>query len=185
LRYTFHCASSAFSSPFRQRNSLSGHSKTSARGHAGSCKPDRVNLCCRYRAPELLQADKQAQLSYGKPLEVFSYSIILWQLWMLKVPYADFAYSIRGELRLKKHVVERKGRPVPTRPLNCPKWFCNLMQQCWDDAPGQRPTFQGIVVRARPCPQLALIKFCINGRLRCHAVRTSILIIRLHPVIKS
>jgi hypothetical protein len=77
---------------------------------------------------------------------------------MLKLPYADFALSLDGEQRLAKYVVDGKGRPEPSHPLTCPKWLGTLMRECWEELPGRRPTFKGIVVRACVSSQLALIQ---------------------------
>ena len=88
-----------------------------------------------FMAPEIL-----ATQPYGRPVDVYSFSLIIYVAYAEELPFATdkltktpwgFADAIRGGTR-------------PAVPRNCPPQVARLMVCCWDSNPDKRPTFQVI-----------------------------------------
>ncbi|XP_062519667.1 ankyrin repeat and protein kinase domain-containing protein 1-like isoform X2 [Corticium candelabrum] len=72
--------------------------------------------------------------------DVYSFSIILWQIKEMKQPFREGNYDlIRGN-------VIAGCRPLMTSDDGCPVTMETLIKDCWQDVPEKRPTFPGIVV---------------------------------------
>lgn len=65
---------------------------------------------------------------------------VLWELFTRQTPHAKLAAK---EVGLK--VLQEGLRPAI--PHNCPAPYSQLMQQCWDEDPTVRPTFEEILTR--------------------------------------
>lgn len=70
--------------------------------------------------------------------DVFSYSVVLWELLTHEVPYK----GLEG-LQVAWLVVAKEQRL--TIPSSCPPVFANLMRKCWDQQPLCRLTFKEIL----------------------------------------
>lgn len=71
--------------------------------------------------------------------DVFSYSVVLWELLTHEVPYK----GVEG-LQVAWLVVAKEQRL--TIPTSCPPVFANLMKKCWAQMPQDRLTFKQILV---------------------------------------
>jgi serine/threonine protein kinase len=87
-------------------------------------------------APELLTATAKAR--YTVKVDVYSYGMVLWELWERKRPYEEL-YS-----RFDIIDAARAGRR-PAISSGCPAAYRSLIQRCWHDQPARRPTFAYIV----------------------------------------
>lgn len=89
-----------------------------------------------WMAPELL--DNQS--SYNHMIDVYSYGIVLWEITAQAVPYRD----LDSPQIIAKVVSSDFRPPIPegTHPD-----IVNLIKQCWDRDPNQRPTFSEILNR--------------------------------------
>lgn len=76
----------------------------------------------------------------GKPVDVYSYGIILWTLWTQKLPYSDLRIKSPFQLMVR---VANGFRPA--LPLEMPAVLADLMQRCWGGDAKKRPTFHDIV----------------------------------------
>jgi len=86
-----------------------------------------------WMAPEVIQ-----QLPITPACDVFSYSVVLWELLTHEVPF-------RGLESLQvAWLVVAKGERL-TIPSSCPPPFANLMRKCWAAEPKDRPTFKQIL----------------------------------------
>jgi serine/threonine protein kinase len=92
----------------------------------------------RYMAPEVARSQ-----DYSFPADVYSYSILLWEVCTLQKAYAS-AVSVS---RLLKQVAHGKVRPSLERIDYCPATQ-ELLTRCWYPEPGRRPTFAKIVKHA-------------------------------------
>ena len=81
-------------------------------------------------APEVIEHNP-----YGQKADVFSFAIVLWELLTCKVPYADLT-----PLQAAVGVVQKGLRPPI--PPNVPPALAELMQQCWQRKPDDRPSFE-------------------------------------------
>lgn len=85
-----------------------------------------------WMAPEVFRSD-----SYEKRVDVYSYSMILYELICQEIPFGD----IQNKQRLGLLVCQG-GRPdLKAAPPDCPEAFLDLMVQCWDQDPVLRPDF--------------------------------------------
>ncbi|CAE7600513.1 SIS8, partial [Symbiodinium microadriaticum] len=87
-------------------------------------------------APELLTAMNKTR--YSVKVDVYSFGMVLWELWERKRPYEDL-YS-----RFDIIDAVREGRR-PTISSTCPPTLRSLIQRCWHEQPARRPTFAYIV----------------------------------------
>jgi serine/threonine protein kinase len=87
-------------------------------------------------APELLTATTKAR--YTVKVDVYSYGMVLWELWERKRPYEEL-YS-----RFDIIDAVRAGRR-PAIGSGCPAAYRSLIQRCWHEQPARRPTFAYIV----------------------------------------
>jgi serine/threonine protein kinase len=87
-------------------------------------------------APELLTSTAKAR--YTVKVDVYSYGMVLWELWERKRPYEEL-YS-----RFDIIDAVRAGRRPPIG-ADCPAAYRSLIQRCWHDQPARRPTFAYIV----------------------------------------
>lgn len=80
----------------------------------------------------------------GKPVDVYSYGILLWTLWTQKLPYSDL--RVKNPFQL---MVKVTGGFRPSVPSEMPKVLADLMEKCWTGSPSKRPTFDEIIAELR------------------------------------
>ena len=81
-------------------------------------------------APEVIEHNP-----YGQKADVFSFAIVLWELLTCKVPYSEMT-----PLQAAVGVVQKGLRPP--MPPNVPPALAELMQECWQRKPEDRPSFE-------------------------------------------
>jgi Protein tyrosine and serine/threonine kinase len=75
---------------------------------------------------------------YTEKADVFSFGIILWEIYTRAIPYDGMQ-----PVQVVAAVLGRRERPrIPSR---CPAPLSQLMQQCWAHDPNVRPSFNEIV----------------------------------------
>ena len=79
------------------------------------------------------------QLPVTAACDVFSYSVVLWELLTHEVPYR----GLEG-LQVAWLVVAKEQRL--TIPSSCPAVFAELMQKCWRQQPQDRLNFKQILL---------------------------------------
>lgn len=90
-----------------------------------------------YMAPEIIEGDTH----YSNKVDVFAYSIILYELMTNNKPWSD-----KGNLttfNLLKYVSE--GQRPTIRDREIPELYVELINYCWDSNPENRPTFLQMV----------------------------------------
>ena len=86
-----------------------------------------------YIAPEVFQSDL-----YNNKADIYSLGIILWEVW-----YGEQAFARIDATSLKQFFtkVEDGLRPQPLEGYSePPEGWQNLMSQCWDKTPEERPS---------------------------------------------
>ena len=86
----------------------------------------------RYMAPEVVLCKY-----YGKPADVFSFSILFWEILSLSQPFKGYDYEKHAKL-----VVLKKKRPELKN--RWPAIIQMTMKEGWDDKPANRPPFDQI-----------------------------------------
>jgi serine/threonine protein kinase len=94
-----------------------------------------------YMAPELAVNNP----AYTYSCDIYSLSIILWELVTREIPYKD----INNKFLIPTHV---KAGNRETIPNNCNQAFASIIQQCWDGNPDNRP------IASQLLQQLVIIK---------------------------
>lgn len=87
-------------------------------------------------APEVIESK-----NYSSKVDVYSYGIIIWEISARRTPYGDMTQQQIGF-----YVTVKKGRPDKSLiSSDTPQALIKLMEQCWDDDPNNRPTFEQII----------------------------------------
>eukprot|EP00727_Mastigamoeba_balamuthi_P012055 m51a1_g7472 putative serine-threonine protein (958) ;mRNA; r:178397-182922 len=90
-----------------------------------------------YMAPEVLNAGQ-----YTNAADVYSFSIMLWELWKDEVPYSTANFVHAWDIA---NFVTRGDRLEP--PSDAPAKYNQLMVDCWAQEFGRRPTFTEVLPR--------------------------------------
>jgi serine/threonine protein kinase len=87
-----------------------------------------------YMAPEVMESKR-----YDSKCDVYSFGIILWQLFSGRLPYSDLpGFNIYS-------VFQKNVRPnISELPSEVPDYIKVLMSKSWDPNPDMRPSFQEI-----------------------------------------
>jgi serine/threonine protein kinase len=96
----------------------------------------------QYMAPEVLDSEEP-----DVKADVYSFGILLWELFTRKIPYTDEKEAFSKEpglaIAMYRHVVEFQRRL--NIPENCPKKLKDLITACWHPDKAQRPFFKDII----------------------------------------
>ena len=90
-----------------------------------------------WMAPEVLGGS-----SYNEKVDVYSYGIVMYEVLCREIPFED-----TGLDGMKVAVAVSKGkRPnLEFVPKTCPIDLVALMQSCWDQQPGKRPSMEAVI----------------------------------------
>lgn len=84
----------------------------------------------QWMAPEVI-----GNMPYSQKADVFSYSIILWEIASREPPYRNITGT-----KVSEAVLNYELRPQI--PKKTPEPFSKLMKKCWQTDPNRRPTFR-------------------------------------------
>lgn len=93
--------------------------------------------------PELL-GTRSSQARYGLKVDCFAFGVILWECLTQQPPWKDpsqrcfLVYTVQQGHRLQYTPEQRDAAP---------RGLVELMEACWHQAPGERPTFEEIARR--------------------------------------
>lgn len=92
----------------------------------------------QYTAPEYLEDRGNVVQNCRKPADVYSFGVILWEIFTKKRPFQGIS--------LKKLVeLVGKERSRPKIPDEIPKEIANIIRVCWQHDEEQRPAFAALV----------------------------------------
>ncbi|KAL6061719.1 Center divider [Balamuthia mandrillaris] len=100
-------------------------------------------------APEVMRGEE-----YSEKSDVYSYGIILWELFRQVQPFQEYGFQFMAQLEDK--IVNSLLRPSIQESSICashllpsseqvPEEYVKLMRLCWDDVPSNRPSFLKIL----------------------------------------
>src|SRR6266542_1628023 len=81
-----------------------------------------------YMAPEILQRKE-----YNTASDIYSFGMIMWELMTGKIPFWDQ----KDDMELIIKICKGFRPPIV---INAPKGYVELMQECWNSDPNNRPT---------------------------------------------
>jgi len=90
-----------------------------------------------WMAPEVIGSSH-----YGKPSDVYSYGILVWELWHRQIPYGNMDAT-----QICMGVVQSKPPLRPPIAKTVPDLMARFMVWCWNQEPSQRPTFANIIAQ--------------------------------------
>lgn len=91
---------------------------------------------CHWMAPEVVNGTR-----YDEKADVYSFSIVIYEIVCLTVPFGDLEPEEAARLTAKGQ------RPsLEEVPPDCPTPLMKLMEACWAHSAAQRPTFERILV---------------------------------------
>ena len=90
----------------------------------------------RWMAPEIV---KDIETEINKMCDVFSFGMVIYEIFARKIPYAD----IPSDALVGLAMLQGERPPVPTA---LPSYLCSLLEACWKEEPDQRPQFETIVL---------------------------------------
>ena len=90
-----------------------------------------------YMAPELFQNGAQC----GPSADVYAFGILMWEVLTRELPFGGMG---AGAIRAAVLSGER-----PEVPLSCPTGLGDLMRDCWEEDPAQRPECSAILQRLK------------------------------------
>jgi serine/threonine protein kinase len=118
-------------------------------------------------APEILGA-KGRFASYDLTVDVYSYGVVLWEVWprrrtrcwslcsggqrlrpclAAQVMHRKKPYESTGMNRMRLQAAILKGLRPEREPGLCPEALSELMQECWSAVPARRPDFHAVCRR--------------------------------------
>jgi serine/threonine protein kinase len=100
----------------------------------------------QWTAPEVLTGG-----AYDTCADVYSFGILLWELYAQQVPYAALSLP---PIQLGMQVAMKQLRPTMPVP-NAPSEMMELAQRCWATDPATRPAMAQVVQRLRAALELA------------------------------
>ena len=97
----------------------------------------------RWMAPELAGDFRIEDLNL-KAADVFSYAMLLYELWEHKIPFHD-----QQQYQAAMAVV---GGERPSTSKRSPKFMIDLMQKCWNQNPEERPQISSVLLSLQQMP---------------------------------
>ena len=107
-----------------------------------------------YMAPEVLGKAK-----YSEKADVFSFGILLVELYSGRVPYSSNKFAALNQAQLMYRICSENARPEIS---DLPEPLRELVNDCWNLDPKLRPSFQEIIIRLRRLKHLRPESFSID-----------------------
>uniref|UniRef100_A0A8B9N0W8 Receptor-interacting serine/threonine-protein kinase 4 n=1 Tax=Accipiter nisus TaxID=211598 RepID=A0A8B9N0W8_9AVES len=116
-----------------------GLAKCNGLSHSHDISMDGLCGTIAYLPPERI---KEKNRCFDTKHDVYSFSIVVWGVLTQKKPFAEENNILHIMVKVVKGHRPELPAVSKSRPHSCNN-LIKLMQKCWQDDPGERPTFQG------------------------------------------
>jgi serine/threonine protein kinase len=123
-----------------------------------------------WMAPEVGANYLDQESYYDKRCDVYSYAILVWEIFHAKIPYQDSGMT--DPMQIVRAVVTHGKRPQLGRA--CPAPIATIISKCWDRDPAARPTFAEVPSPSPRAP-LALLSPPCGPRLLVRRHRLAVM----------
>ncbi|NXX06409.1 RIPK4 kinase, partial [Larus smithsonianus] len=117
-----------------------GLAKCNGLSHSHDISMDGLCGTIAYLPPERI---KEKNRCFDTKHDVYSFSIVVWGVLTQKKPFAEENNILHIMVKVVKGHRPELPAVSKSRPQSCNN-LIKLMQKCWQDDPGERPTFQEI-----------------------------------------
>nr|XP_009677877.1 PREDICTED: receptor-interacting serine/threonine-protein kinase 4 [Struthio camelus australis] len=117
-----------------------GLAKCNGLSHSHDLSMDGLCGTIAYLPPERI---KEKNRCFDTKHDVYSFSIVIWGVLTQKKPFAEENNILHIMVKVVKGHRPELPAVSKSRPHSCNN-LIKLMQKCWQDDPGERPTFQEI-----------------------------------------
>ncbi|NWS06754.1 RIPK4 kinase, partial [Motacilla alba] len=117
-----------------------GLAKCNGMSHSHDISMDGLCGTIAYLPPERI---KEKNRCFDTKHDVYSFSIVVWGVLTQKKPFAEENNILHIMVKVVKGHRPELPAVSKSRPHSCNN-LIKLMQKCWQDDPGERPTFQEI-----------------------------------------
>uniref|UniRef100_A0A663N5V3 Receptor interacting serine/threonine kinase 4 n=1 Tax=Athene cunicularia TaxID=194338 RepID=A0A663N5V3_ATHCN len=131
-----------------------GLAKCNGLSHSHDISMDGLCGTIAYLPPERI---KEKNRCFDTKHDVYSFSIVVWGVLTQKKPFAEENNILHIMVKVVKGHRPELPAVSKSRPHSCNN-LIKLMQKCWQDDPGERPTFQGKVSSYRLVLSLVFFK---------------------------
>ncbi|GAM26893.1 hypothetical protein SAMD00019534_100680 [Acytostelium subglobosum LB1] len=115
----------------------------------------------RWLAPEVIK-----NVQYTEKIDIYSYGMVIWELITREIPFEEYFEEYKWNSVIEDKVTHGLR---PTIPKECPEQFANLIQDCWQEDPRRRPSFEDIITQLQQMqstfPLNNKIEFRANGNM--------------------
>uniref|UniRef100_A0A8C5X0Z3 Receptor-interacting serine/threonine-protein kinase 4 n=1 Tax=Malurus cyaneus samueli TaxID=2593467 RepID=A0A8C5X0Z3_9PASS len=119
-----------------------GLAKCNGLSHSHDISMDGLCGTIAYLPPERI---KEKNRCFDTKHDVYSFSIVVWGVLTQKKPFAEENNILHIMVKVVKGHRPELPAVSKSRPHSCNN-LIKLMQKCWQDDPGERPTFQELIV---------------------------------------
>ena len=110
----------------------------------GMCTNERTSTAAcgtvQWMAPEVLTNLYGGRMMYDKRVDVYSYGILLHEIFYCTCPYMETGLD---QMSLGRRVLQQNIRP-DLRRRSCPSQVQDVIKKCWDKNPAARPSFKQV-----------------------------------------
>ena len=130
-------------------NSVSNYESIHAKlGDFGSivvASPSCSQTICNYKytAPEAL--GRSFTIPYSKEIDVYSFGILLWEILSGKIPFQELKENPETCDKIETMIIDGYRPSLEFLPDDTPPCIIEIMKNCWNSKPKERPTLENII----------------------------------------
>ena len=96
----------------------------------------------QYTAPEALRGS--FSVPYSKEIDVYSFGILFWEILTGKIPFQELKEK-NSSCDIEKMIINGYKPPLDILPNDTPSCIIEIINDCWNSTPSQRPSLGRII----------------------------------------